>query len=323
MRLKKRLTFILPVLLTLAVFFALLLRPQAAADGARAGLSLCAKTLIPALFPFMAVSNLLLRLGAPQRLGEKLSPITKKFFGVGGAGSAAFILGITGGYPLGANTVSELYRGGALQKDEAERLLAFCDNSGPAFIVSAVGAAAFGSVQAGFFLYFVHILAAALTGIFLRKSRSETMTETFAAPLPFSAAFTESVRAATGVMVTVCGFAVFFNVLVGLLDADGWLFLLAGGISAHFGTELHFSRALLAGFLELGTGAGALQGLAPTLQNLSLAAFLLGWGGLSVHAQAAAVIRQGGLSPAQHSLGKLAHGLLSAWLAMALYPLFF
>lgn len=319
---KKRLYTILPLIPALAIFAALLLRPQAAADGARAGLSLCARTLIPSLFPFMAASGLLLRLGAPQRLGEKLTPLSRRLFGVGGAGSAVFILGILGGYPLGAVTATELYQSGTLEKREAERLLAFCDNSGPAFIVSAVGAAAFGSVRAGFFLYLVHILAAALTGVLLRQEdgvKSGKMPA--ASQMAFPQAFTESIRSATGTMVTVCGFAVFFNVLVGLLDADGGLFLAVGGISLCFGTELHFTRALFCGLLELGTGAGALQGLAPSAENLALAAFLLGWGGLSVHAQAAAAALQGGLNPARHALGKLAHGFLSALLVLLLYPL--
>ena len=314
----------LPVFAALAVFAALLLRPQAAADGARAGLLLCAQTLIPALFPFMAASGLLLRLGAPQRLGEALSPLSRRLFGVGGAGGGAFLLGIFGGYPLGAVTVTELFQSGALEKKEAERLLAFCDNSGPAFIVSAVGASAFGSAGTGFFLYFVHVLAAVLAGALARpKSGAQGAKMPAAAPAAFPRAFTESVRAATGTMVTVCGFAVFFNVLVGLLDADGGLSLAVGGISSQFGAALHFTRALLLGVLELGTGAAALQGLAPDAANLSLAAFLLGWGGLSVHAQAAAIALQGGLSPARHELGKLAHGLLSALLVWILYPLFF
>ena len=320
---KKRLNAVLPVIPALAIFAALLLRPQAAADGARTGLTLCAKTLIPALFPFMAASGLLLRLGAPQRLGARLEPLSRRLFGVGGAGSAVFILGISGGYPLGAVTAAELYRSGTIEKKEAERLLAFCDNSGPAFIVSAVGAAAFGSVRAGFFLYFIHALAAALTGALLRpRDGVKSENAPAAAAMAFPQAFTESVRAATGTMVTVCGFAVFFNVLVGLLDADGGLFLLIGGISSHFGAELHFTRALLYGLLELGTGAGALQGLAANAGNLALAAFLLGWGGLSVHAQAVAAALQGGLDPARHELGKLAHGLVSALLVLVFYPLF-
>ena len=321
---KNRLRDALPLLPALAVFAALLLWPQAAADGARAGLALCAKTLIPALFPFMAASGLLLRLGAPQRLSKTLSPLTRRLFGVGGAGSAAFLLGVSGGYPLGTATVTELYRGGAIEKKEAERLLGFCDNSGPAFIVSAVGAAAFGSAGAGCFLYFVHVLAAVVTGILLRRRGGAEGTETPAfETLSFPLAFTRSVRAAADTMVTVCAFAVFFNTLVGLLDAKVRLFLLSGRISSLFGTELHFARALLLGLLELGTGAGALQGLAPSGGNLALASFLLGWGGLSVQAQAAAVALEGGLSPARRLPGKLTHGLVSALLTLLLYPLFF
>lgn len=321
---KKKLGELLSLLAALGVFAALLLAPQAASDGARAGLRLCARTLIPALFPFMAASNLLLALGAPQHLGRALTPLTRRLFGIGGAGSAAFLLGVSGGYPLGAATVAELYRSGAVDREEAERLLCFCDNSGPAFIVSAVGAAAFGSVRVGGFLYLVHILAAAATGLCLRRDPGAPSAEApAAAPLPFPAAFTKSVRTAADTMVTVCAFVLFFSVLVGILDASGGLFRAAGGISLRFGTELRFSRALLLGLLELGNGATALQGLAVNAKNLALAAFLLGWGGLSVHAQAAAVIMQGGLSPARHGLSKLAHGFWSALLVFVLYPLFF
>ncbi|MGI5979169.1 MAG: nucleoside recognition domain-containing protein [Oscillospiraceae bacterium] len=320
---KKKLAEALPLLAAFAVFAALLLRPQEAANGARAGLSLCVRTLVPALFPFLVVSNLLLRLGAPQKLGKFFAPLMRRLFGVGGAGSAAFLLGVSGGYPLGAAAVTELCKSGAIEKKEAGRLLGFCDNSGPAFIVSAVGVAAFGSVKAGLFLYLVHVLAAALTGISQRRGAQPGGEAADFSPLSFPLAFTQSVRASADTMVTICAFVLFFSVLVGILDSFGWLFLLSGGISLHFGEELHFARALLLGLLELGNGALALQGLACTAKNLALAAFLLGWGGLSVHAQAAAVILQGGLSPARHSLGKLAHGLWSALLAMLLYPLFF
>ena len=44
-------------------------------------------------------------------------------------------------------------------KEEAERLLGFCNNSGPAFIVGAVGAGIFGSPSVGLALYGIHILS--------------------------------------------------------------------------------------------------------------------------------------------------------------------
>ena len=49
------------------------------------------------------------------------------------------LLGVTGGYPLGADAVARLRRSGALTREQAERALAFCNNSGPAFLVGAAG----------------------------------------------------------------------------------------------------------------------------------------------------------------------------------------
>ena len=312
----------LAVFLALCAFTGLLLCPAASTGGAKAGLLLCSGIIIPSLFPFAVIGNVFTELGLPQKLAGVFSPVTKKLFGVSGSGSAAFFLGITGGYPLGAISVSELYSKGILQKSEAERLLGFCNNSGPAFIISVAGSAVFGSVKIGVFLYAVHILAALLTGMLL-KGR-EYPARPLSAPtsgVGLSVALTSSVKRAAASMVTVCGFVVFFSVVVGLLDAAGTLSMLTGAISSRFGTELHFSRSLLTGFLELGTGTSSMLGLRADALNLALCSFLLGWGGISVHAQASAVIREGGLSPARHTFGKLLHGGLSALITFLAFPL--
>lgn len=85
-----------------------------------------------------------------------------------------------------------------------------------------------------------------------------------------------------------------------------------GTLSARLGLELHFARALCTGVLELGTGIGAMQGLTPTPGNLALAAFLIGWGGVSVHCQTAAVIAGTDIKSARHTAGRLLHGVISA-----------
>ncbi len=321
---KARVSFFIAVLLALCAFFGLVICPEAASGGAKAGLFLCSGVIIPSLFPFAVLSNVLMELGLPQRLGKAFAPVTKRLFGVSGTGSTAFFLGIAGGYPLGAISVSELYAKGTLQKKEAEKLLGFCNNCGPAFIISVAGSAVFGNVKIGFYLYLVHVISALLTGVLLRGGRDRGLI-----PSPpsksegLSAAFTDSVKRAAAAMVTVCGFVVFFSVLVGLLDEVGTLSSLSGAISAHLKTELHFSRSLLTGFLELGTGTSSLIGLSVNAANLSLCSLIIGWGGISVHAQAAAVIRESGLAPARHTLGKLLHGVLSALITFFTYPMIF
>ena len=317
-----KLSFVISVFLALCAFLGLLFCPEAAAGGAKSGLLLCSGIIVPSLFPFAVLSNIFVELGLPSRLAKICSPLTKKLFGVSGAGTASFILGISGGYPLGAISVSEMYSKGALEKREAEHLLSFCNNSGPAFIVSVAGSAIFGSAKIGFFLYGVHVLSAIFSGMLLKmKSSSDNP------PLPvckvgtFSEIFTVSVKRSTATMVTVCGFVVFFSVLVGMLDAFGVLSSLTVEIAVRFGTELHFSRSLLTGLLELGTGTASMLGLRANALNLSLCSFVIGWGGLSVHAQAAAVIKESGLSTARHAFGKLLHACLSALITFIVFSL--
>lgn len=319
---KTRASFFVSLALALLAFGGLLIFPQAAADGARRGLALCGRVIVPSLFPFAAVACMLLELGLPQGLSRAAAPLMSRLFGVSGRGGAAFFLGLCGGYPLGAVAVSELYSSGGVDRREAGQLLAFCDNAGPAFIISVAGLGIFGSAPAGFFLYGVHVLAAGMVGLLLRGRANPSFSPPEpSSPSGFSAALTVSVKKAASAALTVCGFVVFFSVLTALLDASGLLPALCGRLAAGLGLELHYTRGLLTGLLELGAGAGAMEGLALNRQNLALAAFILGWGGLSVQAQAAAVIMDSGLSPVSHLRGKLLHGLLSAAGAYLLWPL--
>ena len=240
--------------------------------------------------------------------------MTQKLFGIGGAGASALLLGVTGGYPLGADAVARLRRSGALTREQAERALAFCNNSGPAFLVGAAGVGVFHSAGYGLLLYGVNVLSAVIVGMlfaprsggFLPEDRSQIAAVSLSQALP------EAVRSAVRAVLTVSGFVVTFSVMTGVLDASGLLPALVGTSAARLGLELHFTRALCTGVLELGTGIGAMQGLMPTPGNLALAAFLIGWGGVSVHCQTAAVIAGTDIKSARHTVGCLLHGAISA-----------
>ena len=301
----------------------LLISPSEAYLSAKSSLSLCAGTIVPSLFPFMVVSNMVLRLGLAERLGKVIEPLSRLLFGVSGAGATVFVLGLVGGYPLGAFTVSELYSGGRITKSEANSLLRFCDNCGPAFIVSVAGSCVFGSAGVGFFLYGVHALSAIMVGAISRRDTAAVSDTLCVKRQNLSAAFTGSVRRASLTCLSVCGFITFFGVCIGLLDAWNFLPDLCGQIAFRTGAELHFIRSLLCGFLEIGVGTGSMLGLALSAKNLALCSFVLGWGGLSVQAQAASAISEGGLSPTPHLLGKLLHGGLSALITLITYRIFF
>ena len=71
----------------------------------------------------------------------------------------------------------------------------------------------------------------------------------------------------------------------------------------------------------IGGGIGALRGLCLDAGNMALAAFLLGWGGLSVLLQSRAVLAGTPLGRAPLARSKLLHGLLSAAIAWLLWQL--
>ena len=195
-------------------------------------------------------------------------------------------------------TYEPVYQSHALSRQEAERLLTFCNNSNPVFLISVLGVGVFGSVRAGLWLWLIHVCAALLTGLLFRGLGRGRKTVppaiSFQAPsLP--AAFVSSVRDSAGTMLSVCAFVTFFYVLISPLTA------LPGPWAA------------------LTVGCGELFSLTPLLTcdrtGFLLAAGCAGWGGLSVLCQTAALLDGTDLPLAPCLLGKLTHGLLSALLA--------
>ena len=179
-------------------------------------------------------------------------------------------------------------------------------------------------VRPGLLLYGVHVLSAVLVGMLFapRSGGLQPEERTQIAAVSLSQALPEAVRSSVRAVLTVSGFVVTFSVVTGILDASGLLPALVGTLAARLGLELHFARALCTGVLELGTGIGAMQGLTPTPGNLALAAFLIGWGGVSVHCQTAAVLADTDIKSARHMVGRLLHGAISALCMWVLANLF-
>lgn len=282
----------LAALLMAAVF---LLRGSAAVHlGIERGLTLCLHSVLPSLFPFFVLSSLLLSLGFVEGLGRLLAPMMERLFHLGGNGAAALALGLIAGYPSGARTVCRLYESHLCGREEAERLLGFCNNAGAAFFLSYLGAGLFG-LREGMWLWLIHVLAALLTGMLLRPRRTLSLERRPARANPpgFFAAFPAAVQSGFSSFLSVCGFVLLFSVLMQPL-------------------RTLLGETPLLGIIELFGGVSALD---TSPRSFLLAAALTGFGGLSVHAQAASFFSAAGLSGRWHLRGKILHALLSFLLA--------
>ena len=304
----------------LCATLALMFWPQEAMEAAREGLRLCYNVILPSLFPFFVLSALVVDLGLAGYIGRALDGIMRPLFNVPGACASAFALGFVGGYPVGARTALSLYQKGMCTKTEAERLLAFCNNSGPAFILGVVGAGVFASSKVGLLLYLAHAAASVCVGFLFRfykregKRRERRVSPTFEAER-ITVAFTGAIKNSFLSTLNICAFVVFFTVVIKLLFLSGLLPGLAGVLGAllsPLGFSTRWAERLLTGLIELTSGVWTLTGAGTMSGKLSMAAFLLGWAGLSVHCQVLSFIGGSGLSVKTYIGGKLLHGGLSA-----------
>lgn len=124
------------ILLSFMAF--ILYSPTRTCHYALEGLTQWATRMIPTLFPFMILSSLMICSGADEQLGKLLSKLWKIIIPIRAYGSYAIFIGFLCGFPMGAKVVSELYSARKLSRKEAQHLVGFCNNIGPAYFLGLV-----------------------------------------------------------------------------------------------------------------------------------------------------------------------------------------
>ena len=277
---KKRTT----LLLLLSMIF-LILDSRCAADSAREALILCGKTLIPSLFPLFVLGGMLVPALAQIRI-PGLSRIL-------GFPEGYFLLGLLGGYPLGAACIARATQRGELRSQDAERITGLCSLCGPGFLFGVVGTLL--SPGAAAVVFALQLEAALLTAALWPGAagiQSPARTET----VSLSDALNKAVRS----ILTVCGWVTLAAVAAGFLRR--WVFpFLPEGIAV-----------VLTGLMELTNGILAAGNLGKDARFL-LCALFASFGGISVLLQIRGV--SPGIRMGQCIAQKAVHGILTAILA--------
>ncbi len=264
-------------------FIALLLKnPDISIQYVTRGLRLCCTAVIPTLFPFMVLSELLVRTGGGELMGRALAAPMRALFGLSGAGSCAFLLGAVCGFPVGTRAAVMLYDRGLLERSEAERLISFCNYPSSAFMISATGAALWQNRQLGAAMYAsvlaAGVIAGIISGIPARRAAKKEgvvptdMPHTVRKPQP--TALSDSVTAAATSTLNVCAYVAFFSCVVGCIS--------------HILARVSPSRtveAAIYSFFELTSGAAASAAVIPSRTGILMCTAAAGWSGLSVALQ--------------------------------------
>lgn len=301
-----------------------------AISSSKVGISLWFNVIFPSLFPFFVICNILSNTNASLIIGRFFEPIMRPLFNVPGSCAFALFMGILSGYPIGAICTLQLYKQDLITKTEAERLLTFTNNSGPIFVISAIGCGFFGSKFQGVLLYISHILSAIFVGIIFSFYKRNTSCPLKKQHLVNSCCkssntknssiittFTDAITSSTSTIINIAGFIIFFSVLIRLLYKVG-LFALLTKLLSPIITLLNIEPSLVSNFfsglLEITSGASLICKLPGTthITKLICTAFLLGFAGISIHFQVYSVISKSNISILPFVIGKFLQGFLNS-----------
>lgn len=316
----------------------LLLFPDICVEGAKSGLLLWFNTIIPTLFPFILITNIVRDLGGIPLLERIFSPLISRLFKTGAGGAYPVVLGFLCGYPMGAKAVADSLSCRRISQKEATYLLSFTNNPSPIYMISYVAIFTLNAPGMKLPVMIIACLTSIITAFIFRcffyksprSSRapvkpkawpfsgrlsalslkakpspsifSKTEGTLNTAPKPPQSFFDRSIISAFELLVKVGGYMILFSILSGCLTQIPWL--------------PPIIACLLCGLLEQTTGLGLLKVQAFSLEiKTVLAMAMICFGGLSITAQTYSVIHSQGLSIKPYLFSKLLSGLIAAALA--------
>lgn len=281
----------------------LILDAPTALSGARSGLELSINTVIPALFPFIITSTML----NSVMIGKRI-PILRgvgRLCGIPAGAESLLVIGLIGGYPVGAKMITDAYEAGQLDKHTARRLLGFCNNAGPAFIFGMIGQM-FSGLLIPFILWLIHIFSALIVGIILPQKSRMTCRIPSSKGIRLHQALENSIRT----VAIICGWIVLWRIFIAICEK--WFL---------FRMPVHL-QVIFTGLCELSNGCIALKFIEEESIRFVIASCLLACGGFCVAMQTNSVTK--GLGTGVYLRGKalqlVISFILSASSSCILYP---
>lgn len=283
-------------LFVLLLFPALIYYSKDISLGVISGIKICVKTIIPSLYIFTVLSVFCINANLFSEL-KIIRIISEKLFKLSGSAGCVLLLSLFSGYPVGAKLINELYLKNELDKKTAKRLLCFCINPGPAFVITAIGGCIYNNATIGIIIFFATTLSSLACCFFSRKRFNKSIS-TRQDTAKYGRCFTNAISTANKTLATICGYIILSSAVVEIISNFN-------GLKA-FSTLLEVSVGVI-------TAAEI---------SVYLVAFLVGFGGFTVHLQVLSNAKDINPSYFKILLWKTLQGFITSSITFILLKLF-
>lgn len=231
-------------------------------------------SLLPALFPFFIVSDILINYDVIKYFPKVIRNSIKYLFNVSDNGLVIILLSMLSGFPSNARNIKNMYLDKKITKEEGEHLLYFTHFSNPMFILGTIPLI-LNSNKISKYILISHYLANIILGICLRKydrvndsNTSNYKEDKHNFGLVLTTSIRKSLDSVLGILGTLTVFLIISTLLINFFNLDNTSSLLVKSI-----------LELTSGLKELGSYNLLDKYL------LIISSCILSFGGLSVHMQ--------------------------------------
>lgn len=316
--LKPKSNTLFTLFLTLAIVY-FLVKPQLCIEAATEGAKLFVKAILPTMFPFMVVCNMIINLDGIKIYSKVLGPLICKPLNLSYPCSFALVASFLCGYPLGAKYSTELYKNQMISHKEFLRLLNIASNIGPLFLIGAVGTSMLGNTSLGYLLLIPNYLSCIVIGILTISKKEEPIAPPKQTPSPLTPqsknlgeVIRNSIQDASLNVLVLCGYVIIFSVIINMIKE---VFLPTSFIIS-LCEKLNISPSLITGTLlgsiEATNGCNIISSSNLTIvTKLCLLSFLGSFGGLSIIAQTTSFFYTEKVPMAKYFSLKFLQGIIS------------
>lgn len=271
---KEKIFNIIIITISLYVLGVLLLEKELIYSSVIYSLNIWVKSLVPALFPFFIISDILINYQIIYYIPHSIRSLFKKLFNISDNMLAIFILSMVSGFPSNARNTRTLYDQKLISIEEANHILIFSHFANPVFILTTIAVFFLKDDKVGIVLLVSHYLSNFVLGICFRKKDNLVNNSSFDSKekVFFGNVFITSIKKAIDTILMICGILV--------------VFLTLATIIGHTFNFNNYNLMIVKGIMEITIGIEALGKLkVAMIYKAVIASMILAFGGLSVHVQ--------------------------------------
>lgn len=279
------------------------------------GVKLVVVAILPTIFPFSVICNLLICYDGISLYSKILGPLFCRPLGLSKNCSFPLSASFLCGYPLGAKYCYDSYNLGYIDKKEYERLLSIATNAGPIFILGAVSISMLNDIKLGYILLIANYISILIIGLFSRRKTFKTtivLKEPKVNKEVFGTNLKNSIEDALSTTLNVGAFVVLFSVVIAIIKNSSsfvnFITLLENLINLPKGLLFN----LILGSIEFTNGCKLISMSDLSIHlKLSLISFILSFSSLSVIGQVTSIISKSNPNMKKYIFYKFIQGLIS------------